>query len=245
MVAAQTQYIWPALRFAFVTTAAFFVLLLFNFEWRSAVLAGLTLSIILTLAESLTMPLHAKHNSTFQIMASISSLFGYWLILYSAIAVYVGGYHPAVLALGILALLIPVVLSFVYPLMDRDERDARDYDYRDDRDERSRSNNDDAAFIQRGSRHQLVGDEAAISAASRSEKPRGRGLNEEFPKPQVVSVVWYWNWVNLLIVALGLVPSAVGGLVYLTLYGPAAITEGIAIGSAVSCLGLMYIVFNR
>ena len=216
----QTQYLLQTLRFALLTTVAFLVLLLFEFSWRTALLAGLTLSVILSLTRHLVRPKHGPEISSFQTIATISSLIGYWLILYSLIATYTDGYHPAVLAFGAIAFLVPLVATW---LKGPDRRHGDD--------------DDDDDFVRGNSKYSLK--------KNKNNKSRGGGKGRDYPKPQIVSVVYNWNWVNLLIVVLGVIPAFVFGLVYVVNYGPGAIIEGIAVGAALSSLGLLYVVWNN
>ena len=72
----------------------------------------------------------------------------------------------------------------------------------------------------------------------------GRGV-QEFPKPQIVSVVWYWNWANLLVLIFGVLPGVLGGIVCGYTFGLDYALAGFAFGFLLAGLTLLYVIFNR
>lgn len=246
------QFLYRALKFAFISTVVFCLLLVFEFSWQSSVFASFIISVIFTLVYFLS---HNKFRgydtpelSSLETMATISCMLGYWIILFSFLALANPTsqlYSPGLLAIGVIALLVPTVGVLLFPFEEfRRAMNAK---------EKS------ADFLTgRNARYQIADNGHGGSTNVFVERKQGLGQappttilgastarGQEFPKPQIVSVVWYWNWANVLLFACGLLPPVIMGLLYGFLYGFRSVAEGFAIGAGFSACALFYVVWNR
>ena len=229
-MARKTHFILYALQFAILTTIALILLLIFDVSWKSSVLIAGALSVILVIGNSLRLPLHAYNNTTFYISATLSILVGYWLLINCLINYAYGIYQPAIFAFGAILIGVPTIGGFFYYDEFVEQRRGRNVPV-----------NNIPTVI--SSEDQFKKPNVNINIKEETEHVGSREIQQ--PKPQVVSVVWYWKWFNPLIFALGLVPAIVFGLIYLVEYGVEAVFEGIAIGSMLTMLPLIYVVWNR
>lgn len=234
----QADFLFNTLKFAFASTLFFCLLLLCEFEWGSALIGGLSFSIILALIDYLRHK-HPKHNdpriASLEIGATISCLIGYWLILYSFAALENGGYSPGVLALGIIALATPIVGFLTFPKWGAQPKQQQQQQWI-----RGDSRFQVKPVVQAGK------GSVDVESGGVVQGKRGGGRNfTQQPKPQIVSVVWYWNWSNLLLMIFGALPALLLGIVGGFLYGLWGAIQGLALGSVYTSLIMLYVVWNR
>jgi hypothetical protein len=225
------------LRIAFLATALVFLLLLvFQLSWSSALIAGLSVSVLLTFVYYLTRPNGRAGFSNEQLILTMSVLIGYWLSLYSLMSSQPNDsdgeareFSPGSLALGLLLLLVP----FVWTAWLRSS-------FMPDggRDSRSRGIKQGSEFVTGESTYNLE------RGLEHSETERGL-TPRDYPKPQIVSVVYNWPWVNLIIVIYGILPAILGAILFAVLYGPRSILEGFAGGAILTAFALLFVVWNQ
>lgn len=236
-----------------LSTFGFFILLLMDYEWESALLAAVSFAAIVTLLYFFIY--QRGYRAIIQEMVATCSLVvGYWVVFYSITraSIYPTAFLNFLLVLGLLLMVAPFIvlgiLSFQLRSRPRAFRNphARDISSNTNRGGTNNSDAESNGDIQEEYLNRRYG---ADRGDRGNHGDRGdRGDPDAFKRledPYFPSQAYEWFWVNPLILALGIAPGFILALLFGLMFGWRGIVPGFGIGLLTIAAVQAWLVWNR